>query len=467
MSETIKEISEAELPDNLRQLWLKALSAVEVNNPEYAASLLHNILKESPGFLKGRKTLRKCQIHLSKGKKKGGGLFGLKSGGLSLMKISSHSKKDPLGALPLIEKELDKDPFNEQANDLLYETFMLLNMVESATFALETVRKGKPKNTKLLHKLAEHYLARDMPAEASEVYNDIVGLDPTDSDAIKGAKDASARASMKKQRWEQADNVRDLMKDESEVEELEKASRAGMTRDQLEAKRDQLIAKYNEDQNDLATVKELAATYENLEDWPMAASFYDWAHQLSKGDVALENKASIMRDKAAEFEMQKLKEAMEADPDNEELRREYEEKKSARLTEQVEIARKRVDQNPTDPQLRFEYGQALYYAGDYGEAIPQLQQATRNPHIRTRVLLLLGRTFRAKKMFDLAIKQLSDALADLHVMDSTKKEVLYEKGLIHEEMGDKEKALDCFKQIYEVDYGYRDVAQRVESAYQG
>jgi hypothetical protein len=68
-------------------------------------------------------------------------------------------------------------------------------------------------------------------------------------------------------------------------------------------------------------------------------------------------------------------------------------------------------------------------------------------------------------MFDLSIKQLSDALADLHTMDHIKKEVLYEKGLIHDETGDKATALECFKQIYEVDYGYRDVAQRVESSY--
>jgi hypothetical protein len=32
-------------------------------------------------------------------------------------------------------------------------------------------------------------------------------------------------------------------------------------------------------------------------------------------------------------------------------------------------------------------------------------------------------------------------------------------------MGDVEKALACMKQIYEVDYGYRDVAERVESSY--
>ena len=33
-------------------------------------------------------------------------------------------------------------------------------------------------------------------------------------------------------------------------------------------------------------------------------------------------------------------------------------------------------------------------------------------------------------------------------------------------MGAPDKSLACMKQIYEVDYGYRDVAKRVESSYE-
>jgi len=33
-------------------------------------------------------------------------------------------------------------------------------------------------------------------------------------------------------------------------------------------------------------------------------------------------------------------------------------------------------------------------------------------------------------------------------------------------MGEREKSLSCMKQIYEFDYGYKDVAERVESSYQ-
>jgi tetratricopeptide (TPR) repeat protein len=316
-----------------------------------------------------------------------------------------------------------------------------------------------------MHKLAEFYLTHDQPLTASDIFNDIIKHHPTDSAAIKGSKDASARASMQKQKWDENADMRTLMRNAAEVEELEKATRSGLTRDQLEDRRDRTIERYNNDPNHLATVKDLANIYEQLEDWHSARTFYEWAHTLSNGDVALATKAGHMKDRAAEADLKNLEAAAAEDPDNEDLQAALAAHRSERLALVVEEAKRRVDQNPTDPQLRFELGSALFHAGDFSGAIPQLQQATRNPHIRTKVLLMLARAFRAKHMFDLAIKQLSDATADLHAMDNTKKEVLYEKGIIHDEMGDKTHALDCFKQIYEVDYGYRDVAERVESSY--
>jgi hypothetical protein len=78
-----------------------------------------------------------------------------------------------------------------------------------------------------------------------------------------------------------------------------------------------------------------------------------------------------------------------------------------------------------------------------------------------RAMSLLGRCFTARGMLDLAAKTLSDAATELVVMDSVKKDVIYNLGLVYEKMEDKEKSIDCMKQIYEVDYGYRDVAARV------
>ncbi|MEN9535394.1 MAG: hypothetical protein RIR37_667, partial [Verrucomicrobiota bacterium] len=303
------EITEKELTAASKQLWLKALTAVQVSNHSYAISLIQGILTDNPGFLEARKVLRKCELQLTGGAKKKSGLFGIQTGGMGLMKIQTVAKKDPLAALPLIEKELEKDPLNEGANDLLFDLFVKLEFPDSAAFALETVRSGAPENAKLMKKLAAFYTSREMYDLAGAVYNDIIKHHPTDGEAIKGAKDSSARASMHKQRWDENANMRDLMRDTSQFEELEKASRTGLTREQLEERRDKTIEKYNANPNHLATVKELAGLYEQLEDWHNAQNFFQWAYSLSSGDVALEAKASAMKDKAIDADLQALEKA--------------------------------------------------------------------------------------------------------------------------------------------------------------
>ncbi len=459
------EITEAELDPNVKALWLKAMSAVQTHNHGYAIKLLQSILKDNPGFLDGRKVLRKCEAAASGGPKEAKKIFGIKTGGVGTMKFAGQIKKDPAAAVVAIEAELEKNPYSPELNDVLHDALLAMELEESAAFALETVRKGHPESTKHMHKLADFYLSRENSMAAAEVYRDVLKHDPTDSVAIKGEKDATARASMQKQNWSEESDMKSLLRNKGEAEEMDKESRTGMTREQLEERRDRLVLKYNEDTNNLQVVKDLAGAYERLEDWENAKSFYEWAFSLSNGDVALRTKVDKMGDLLKEREMSDLEARAAENPDDPEVKAALEERKQERRKEAVEDATRRVDQNPTDPVLRYELGQALYNAGDYSGAIPHLQQAKRNPHIQSKVLLLLGMTFKAKNMYDMAAKQLEDALGDLVGMDNTKKEILYEKGLIHDQMDDKEAALECFKEIYEVDYGYRDVAQRVEASY--
>ena len=460
------EITEAELAPNVKALWLKALTAAQTKNHGYAIKLIQSVLKDAPGFLDGRKVLRKCAGNATGGPKKKGKIFGMKTGGgLGAMKLASQVKKDPAAALAAIEAELEKDPYSPELNDVLFDAFVALDMRESAAFALETVRQAHPEETKFLHKLAEFYLSGSESMKAAEVFQDIIKHDPTDSAAIKGEKDATARASMEKQKWGENSSMKDMMADSAASEEMEKASRTGLTREQLEERRDQLAAKYAEDQNNVAVVKDLAGIFERLEDWQSAQAYFEWAFSLSPSDVALRSKAEKMSDKVKETAMKELEERAAANPDDPEVKAMLEEQRKANIEAAVADANRRVEQNPTDPVLRYELGLALFNAGDHSGAIPHLQQAKRNPHIQSKVLLLLGRTFKAKNMLDMGVKQLESALEDLVAMDNVKKEILYEKGLMHDEMGKKDEAIACFKEIYEVDYGYRDVATRVEASY--
>jgi tetratricopeptide (TPR) repeat protein len=131
----------------------------------------------------------------------------------------------------------------------------------------------------------------------------------------------------------------------------------------------------------------------------------------------------------------------------------------------IEEARKRVERNPTDLQFRFELGEHLMNAGHFREGLPELQRARQNPNARLKAMNALGRCYRELGMFDLAARQLEEAAREIATMDATKKEIVYNLGLVYERMGNREKSLACMKQIYEADYGYKDVATRVESSY--
>ena len=297
------------------------------------------------------------------------------------------------------------------------------------------------------------------------MYHDLVKLDPTDSVAVKSEKDCMARATMQQQKWEEAKSFRDVMKNSSETNTLDKGDKKGLTRAELEERLGLLSARYAQNQQDLAVVRDIAGVYEQMEDWANAYSFYNYAFSLSNNDISLENKASEMNERCRKAQVEEIRRRAAAEPDNKELQEQLAQFSKEAAEQQVALCRQRVENNPTDPQTRFELGQALFDCGNYTEAIPELQRARNNPHIRIRAMLLLGKCYDAKNMHDMARRQLEEANKELIEMNDTKKEILYMIVLLYEKQGKKGESLAAFQQIYDAEYGYRDVARRVESSY--
>ena len=456
-------VSDADLPQNLRTLVQRADQAIQVQNFGYAVQLLLPVVKAEPNFLDGRIKLRKAAGANKKaaGKK----LFSLGGG---FMKVQSKVKKEPASAIPELEDLLVDDPYSAQGNNLLFEAAEALGMTETAAFALETIRDGNPSDTKIMHRLAHFYMEHGEPEKAGRTYEAILKVDPTDGEARKGVTNANARASIVRQGWGSDKNVRDLLRNKDQSQSLEADSKKGMTREQLEERLTEWGNKYNEDPQNLTTAKRIAEIYEQLEDFDSAYKWFEYAYSLSNGDVSLQAKVQHLHDKLDEIHIHQLQEALNADPhapDAAEKEAELTALRRARVDKQVAVARERVEKNPPDPQYRFDLGVALFSSGNFSDAIPELQRAKNNPHIRSKAMLTLARCYEAKGINDLAVRQLDECSAELTGMDGVKKEVLYTKGLIHEKMGQKAEALEAFKQIYEADYGYMDVAQRVESSY--
>jgi tetratricopeptide (TPR) repeat protein len=460
--------SEKELGEHLRGHWLKAVAAIELRNFGYAISLLQGILKQEPEFLTGRHLLRRAEVTKQKAAKKT--LFSVSTASLSIMKAQRELKKDPKRGIELIEQVLEDEPYNRQANLALKEAAMAAGWPEIGVFALQTVLEEKPNDTKILHELGRLYHELGQNEQAVEIYNKLTEIDPTDAEATRLGKDAAARASMKTGGWTQAESYRDLIKDKGVAESLEQQSRMALTGESLDQQIEDTYARHEAEPQSVDLARRLGHLYEQKPDVENAIAWYQYAADLTKGaDATLVRKvADLHRGEADDQIAAHEKFLTENGPDAPDYAARSEalaqaKKQKAELL--IEDARKRSERNPTDLQLRFELGERLVEAGRSREALPELQRARQNPNARLKSMNLLGRCYRDLGMLDLAAKQLEEAAREIGSMDAMKKEIVYNLGLVYEEMGDPEKSVAAMKQIYEADYGYRDVAVRVESSY--
>jgi tetratricopeptide (TPR) repeat protein len=218
-------------------------------------------------------------------------------------------------------------------------------------------------------------------------------------------------------------------------------------------------------------VRKLGVLNEQKDDLATAIEWYQYAVNLTGGaDAGLVRKVSDLKMKWFEREIAGHEEFLATDSGDEELRAKRAGELAAAKKKRAEIlideARKRVDRNPTNPQFRLELAEHLVNAGRFREALPGLQRARQNPNVRLKAMSLLGRCYHELGMLDLAAKQLEEAAKGLLSMDSMKKEIVYNLGRIYETMGDKQRSLNCMKEIYEADSEYKDVATRVEISYE-
>jgi tetratricopeptide (TPR) repeat protein len=470
--------TQKDLSPQQKQTWLKAVSAMELKNHAYAIQLCQGLLITFPDFLDARKLARKAAVDKSKATKKG--FFSGLGGGstIALMKASSLLKKNDIaGLLPALEEIFAEDPYNTQANNLLQEAALksVPPLKELAFFAFETILEGNPKDKEQLTKFASFCMEKDEdgrprdPERAVDLYNRILAISPNDLVAIKGSKDASAALSVHKGGWEVADSYRDLIKDKEQAVSLEQQSRVVKSEEMIDNQIAELSAAVQAEPQSVDKSRKIAELYEQKEELDQALEWYRYVLGLSGGaDPSIARKISDLQLRQIDAAFKAREEYLAASPDDPEApryREEMEELKKQRASFILAEARDRVDRNPTDLLAHYELGIALMDAGEHQEAIGHFQRARSNPSVRIRAMGKLGQCYVSRNMTDLAAKTLSDAVSELTAMDAIKKDLLYVLGTVYETMDDKEKAIDCFKQIYEVDYGYRDVAHKVESSY--
>ena len=457
----------SEINRDVRLLFQKGNDALIRDNFDYAVDLFNQVLQREPGLFDARKALRAAQ-----NKKSGGGGFFKKAWGTAsssplVAKAQFALRHDPAEALQIAEQILNNDPTNSGAHKIVIEAASALELPRTAVLSLEILHRNSPKDKDLVIRFAEALAEIGETSRAERTLLEFARNAPRDGDILQALKNVSARHTLNEGGYEALasgeGSYRDILKNEKEATALEQQNRVQKSEDVAERLIEENETRLKAEPGNVKLMRTLAELYTQKNQFDRALAYYDQIKATDSGAADSTLDRAIAETKVKQFEVE-LASLDQTSP-------EYAEKaaalKAEKLNFQMADCKKRVEKFPTDLALRYEMGVLYFQAGKIGEAIQELQKAQQNPHKRIAAMNYLAQCFAKRKMFDLGAKTLQNAIKEKPVFDDEKKDLIYNLGCIFESMEKKEEAVEQFKQIYEVDIGYKDVAAKVDAYYAG
>ncbi len=460
------EVTVASLDPRHQKLIENARVALERGNLDYVLEVTSQVLKTQPGCLPVRKLQRVAQLRAARAK--AGGFMAKFSAGISSAPfLFGGAKKDPAKLLEAAEGLLAKDPASVPALKLLAEAAQGLALPETVAFALDAIRELEPDNRANLLALGEAWLAANKPAEALKIADEILKTKPTDAEAQNLMRKASVAQTVAKVGWENQQTYRDKLRNEAQAVSLEQAGKVQTADAMTQRLLDEALARVTKEPANLNHYRSVAQAYRQLGNLAEALAWVRKARQQPTGkvDAALEKQESELATAVIEKHVKDAEATVNAAPGDAAAQAKLAAARKEFAEFRLAESKRYVERYPNDFAARHALGALLFEAGQIDAAIAQFQQAQKGPPVRIASLVGLARCFKAKKLHDLAIAQLSTAKADLGTMDDTKKDVIYELGVCYELMGKPDAAIAEFKAIYSEDIGFRDVADKINAFY--
>jgi tetratricopeptide (TPR) repeat protein len=154
---------------------------------------------------------------------------------------------------------------------------------------------------------------------------------------------------------------------------------------------------------------------------------------------------------------------LKAAPDDAELLQIRDQQQKEVWTRELDVYRRKAERYPTELVHRYEVGVRLFHLGQSDEAIKELQTSRADPRFRWQSLYFLGRSFKARNNWRLALRNLEDALKEMPAGETEqRKDLLYELAGACADAGDFPRAVEVGHELANLDFGYRDIAQLLE-----
>lgn len=432
----------------------KAEEAARRRNYDFAVELYTQLLDIDPDQGDARAGLRAVLKKRHEGKK-GGKLFRKLAGAgpLAVAKTMAKAGRHEACAKSL-EQYLASNPLDVDANLLLGQSLEAVGHKNSARAVYEFVAEIDPKNSEGLRRAGAMVAATGDHAKALEYYERALEADPRDQEALKARKNLAAETALATQSSDKVTHSRDQIKDKAGTAELERSQRMHRSEEELREDLTRLEDQFADAPTDPALMLRLAELHEKLKDPEAALEFVERAAEYDRNSYE-------MLDRLGKLKTKVLKKGLaRADRDGDAA-------KASQLEDElkafeVENCERRVALRPGDGALRLELGRLLHRRGDHDQAIGELQKAVSDPRCAKDAGFYLAQSFQAKGFNDLARKEYERSLEGNPARDERAKEVLYNLGAIAEAEGKVDDARSFYTRIFEVDIGYRDVADKME-----
>jgi tetratricopeptide (TPR) repeat protein len=150
----------------------------------------------------------------------------------------------------------------------------------------------------------------------------------------------------------------------------------------------------------------------------------------------------------------------EDNPDN---RAAVERLRAAQLKQEIEVYSARSARYPENIGWKYELAMRLKAAGNHAEAIRHFQDVLLDARRKGAVSLELGECFQKIRQYPLAMRSYQTAVESLTDRElDLRKRALYRAGVLAAGLDDPDAARKYLSTLAELDFGYRDVAQRLD-----
>ena len=459
----IEKVHFNKLPAGLKNIYTKAEDLIKKNkNYEYGITLLKDLVKAVPGFGEARELLRYAEEQHA-GEVTGLAKFtGSIQAAIAIFQGKIQLKKNPMEALSFAEDAIAAS-YGAKSLYFLYQTAGVLEETELAIDALERVYALNPDNEVIINELID--LLEDAPGHATRVLQlrqKMVSLHPKDLKAQTALRAAAAAATMEQNAEKAA---------EAEKEKVSKRDNGTNTPDLSDLERGDRIIRSEDD------IKEMIRRYEQVVEsgggtvdvLRKLAEFYQRGNMHEKAIETFQKLsekqgvADITVDKAIEkstvaMANAQIQEMMDSGAGEQEIA----EAKKSILQYQIDCGKQRMANFPNDLQLHYEQAVLYFDAGMYEEAVPEFEAAAKVPQRKDISLTYIGRSYTSLGQGEKAVEIFKSQLGGMTFMDTQKMRTLYYLGCAYESMNDRAAAYDSFKQIFDSNPRYMDVAEKVK-----